>query len=350
MHNRDVHISYAGFYGLGRTDKSLAINDPVVDANWNLVEGTGTNPRGRYAMHFHRNGATESGMPATVTGSVVDDSVGWGFVNHSSFVNIVESVAHDVVGSGFVTEAGDEVGQFLNNIAIHLPGVGTQLDTTLRSYIGDFGHGGEGFWLQGPGVAVSGNVVAGSAGGAFTYFLRGLREFGYETEFATENLVDPSIAEGANSVPLRDVAPRPFTGNTAYASSVGLQTRYVLYQSTNDQEAVFSDSLFWNNATGIFAPYTHNSTFERITIYHDSSSLPHLGFSSTGVTRDITFRHIVVSGYKYGIWVTWQGYTKIESGVLANGQNVRVTEATSDDREYSVGLGVTLLSYPWDMS
>src|SRR5262249_24032744 len=44
MHNPDVNIAYAGFYKLGRTDKSQPINDPVVNSDWTLKPGTGTNP------------------------------------------------------------------------------------------------------------------------------------------------------------------------------------------------------------------------------------------------------------------------------------------------------------------
>src|SRR6185503_10991735 len=96
MHNPDAHIEGAGFYGLGRTDKRTLIDDPVLvpdtdnpgqmttdvlsnninaehpelghrvlvpvlDANGRAVPGkfeiarTGLNPRGRYAVHFHRN-------------------------------------------------------------------------------------------------------------------------------------------------------------------------------------------------------------------------------------------------------------------------------------------------------
>ena len=45
MHNRDVNIEYAGFYRLGRTDKSKPLNDSVVQSDWTLKAGTGTNQR-----------------------------------------------------------------------------------------------------------------------------------------------------------------------------------------------------------------------------------------------------------------------------------------------------------------
>ena len=124
MHNRDVHIANAGFYKLGRTDKSKPINDSVVDANWQLKPGTGTNQRARYSVHFHRTGFVDDGNPSTISGSVVVDSPGWGFVNHSSYVDMTNNVAYDVHGAAFATEVGDEIGSFVDNIAIGSDGSG----------------------------------------------------------------------------------------------------------------------------------------------------------------------------------------------------------------------------------
>ena len=150
MHNPDVSINYAAFNHLGRTDKSQPINDAVVDANWHLKPGTGTNPRARYAVHFHRTGTVNNGDPAIVHGSVVDGSPGWGFVNHSSYVDMSDNVAFDAFGAGFVAEAGDEIGSFTRNIAIGSKGSGEETDA--RQAIQDFGHEGDGFWFQGTGI------------------------------------------------------------------------------------------------------------------------------------------------------------------------------------------------------
>ena len=133
MHNPDVSINFVAFNHLGRTDKSQPINDAVVDANWQLEPGTGTNPRGRYAVHFHRTGTVNNGDPAIVHGSVVDGSPGWGFVNHSSFVDMSDNVSFDATGAGFVTEAGDEIGSFTNNLAIGSTGSGETTESRIRS-------------------------------------------------------------------------------------------------------------------------------------------------------------------------------------------------------------------------
>src|SRR5262249_55566825 len=86
MHSDHVLLANAGFYDLGRTDKRNPVQDPRLDAQKQLVAGTGTNPRGRYAVHFHRTGVHSRQTPIPVKGCAVVNSPGWGYVNHSSNV------------------------------------------------------------------------------------------------------------------------------------------------------------------------------------------------------------------------------------------------------------------------
>lgn len=88
MHTLDVDIRYVEANNLGRTDKSIILDD------WDFedlargpntgspVPNGGRNPRGRYSFHFHRGGLDTSvfparpitplPMPAHVEGCVVD--------------------------------------------------------------------------------------------------------------------------------------------------------------------------------------------------------------------------------------------------------------------------------------
>src|SRR6185436_16198641 len=99
--------------------------------------------------------------PVRVRGCVATHSPGWGFVNHSSNVDIDDNVTFNVAGSGFVTEAGDEVGSFRHNLAVRSKGSGDDEDS--RRKLQDFGHEGDGFWFQGGGVIVEDNIATGQA-------------------------------------------------------------------------------------------------------------------------------------------------------------------------------------------
>ncbi len=334
MHNRDVTIRYAGFYGLGRTDKSIPIDDPMVDIDWQLTPGTGTNGRARYAIHFHRNGASESGTPSLVDGTVVAGSAGWGYVNHSSYVNVTNSVAYDVLGAAFTTETGEEVGLFRGNISIHTPGSGDAIESRLR--VNDFGHAGHGFWLQGPGVEVVDNVAVGANGSGYIYYMIGLRENGVTTHFDTANLLDPSIAKGAESMLMSEVPNRPFSDNVAYASDRGLTVQYVLRDAVHNTQALFENSIFWNNNTGVETSYSKNTTFRNTIVVHDPSDTPMFGVSRNIVTRNLTFENVVVVGYQYGVWVPRSGNTMVDGGFFANRMNFFEIGPFSSDYELTI--------------
>ena len=330
MHNRDVHIANAGFYQLGRTDKMVPINDPVVDANWILQPGTGTNPRGRYAVHFHRNGLTNDGNPATVRGSVVVDSPGWGFVNHSGFVDFVDNVAFDVQGAAFVTEVGDEIGSFRDNIAIGSTGSGATINA--REYIQDFGHQGDGFWFQGGGITVTGNIAAGNEGGAFVFYTRGLIEGGVRQRFLAANLPDPSIAAGAAEIDVQHVPVFQFENNIGYASAMGLTVRYHLRDATHDQSAVFEDSTFWNNNNGVDLQYSVRTIVRNLTVVRTPSGMTGVGVNMNTVTRDIIYDNLTVAGYYRGIIVPRQGYAVVNGGNFNNHDDILITSAVQADR------------------
>ena len=131
------------------------------------------NVRGRYSVHFHRAGVVDT-PAASVRGSVATDNPGWAYVNHSSNVDFVGNVAYDVDGAAFNTESGDEIGSFVDNISIRSHGTGgAPVD---RQFLHDFGHAGHGFWFQGPGVTVEGNVATGATGAGFIFYSESLVE------------------------------------------------------------------------------------------------------------------------------------------------------------------------------
>jgi hypothetical protein len=174
---------------MGRTDKTRFLDDGV---------GTtaGTNQRGRYPLHFHRTIESSVPDPSSVTGSVVNGSPGWGFVNHSSDVQFIDSVSYDVDGAGFVAAASDERGSFDHNIAIcgdgdpdfhryaprRFEGLFEESEMTAdnvneyRTLHGDLAFTGDGFWVQSPLVQVTNNIATGLQGHAFILWNQGLFE------------------------------------------------------------------------------------------------------------------------------------------------------------------------------
>ncbi len=185
-------------FGIGRTRQTIPINDPVV-INGVLQSGTGTNPRARYAIHFHHTEVDPAIAAARVSGSVVTDSPGWGYVNHQSNVNFVENVALNVRGSSFVTEDGNEIGTFDRNLSINSIGASWESMQARRANHG-FAYNGHGFWMQGPGVVLTGNIAAGSRLSGFVYFTASSKAL-----FDAVDLDDSSMAGKQKAVPVGSV-------------------------------------------------------------------------------------------------------------------------------------------------
>ena len=184
MHTADVVIDGAAFIHFARTDKDEIIDEP--GQNIDGAPGAGTNQRGRYAVHLHRNLPRdnqpvdfETCPPAIIRNSVVHGSIGWGFVHHDSYAILENNVAFDVVGSAFVQEAGNEIGRWEHNLSIKTTGDDNPRMTVepfppegdLRVARFDFGFNGEAYWIQGASqVEFIDNVAASAAGAGANIF------------------------------------------------------------------------------------------------------------------------------------------------------------------------------------
>jgi hypothetical protein len=385
MHNGDVHIDAAGFYGLGRTDKRTPIDDPVlvpdpdnpgqmttdvllkdpnpnplppgvgahrvmvpvVDANGNPVRDasgnvvlqvarTGLNPRGRYAVHFHRTGVEPGDTAASISDSAVVDTPGWGIVNHSSNVDVSGNVVFNAVGAAYVTEAGDELGSFDGNIAIHSQGSGEGIES--RKQVQDFGHQGDGFWLQGGNVSVTNNVVAGQRHSGYVFFPVGLDQKGLGvTTIDAANLVNPAWANGKATVADGDVPLRKFQGNVAFASGDGFESWFSLLNVNDSRSTLISDFKVWNtNGTGIFTPYTNQMIFQNVQVIGSLTNPHGTAFDRNDVTRNIAYYHVNVQGFSVGINAPVNGSNHIVGGTFNNVKNIYITTANSRNRSVSV--------------
>jgi hypothetical protein len=334
MHNPDVNVDYVGFYNLGRTDKSQPIDDPVLDPiDGHLISG-GTNPRGRYAVHFHRTGIDASVPPGVVKGSVVVNSPGWGFVNHSSNVNIDDNVTYNVFGAGFVSEAGDEIGYFRNNLAIR--STGTNEGIEQRKDVQDFGQLGDGYWFQGGGVHVQNNIAVGQHHAGFVFFTQGLVQAGLGTDmFLAANLPDPAWANGQTYLPVANVPILDFTGNSTYASGFGFQSYKNLLNvnaAGDTRRSLLADFTGWNMKTtrGANIPYTNRATLDNVRLY--GSGGHGTAITRNDATRNITYLNDTLTGWEVGINAPVQGTTMIVGGTFNDVRDIFITTATNNDR------------------
>lgn len=331
MHSPEVNIANVAFHNLGRTDKRKPVNDPKLDETKQVVAGSGTNPRGRYAVHFHRTGTDAESHPAIVKGNVVLNSPGWGFVNHSSYVEIEDNVAFNVVGAAFVTEAGDEIGSFRGNLAIRSTGSGEDVDGRRR--LQDFGHEGDGFWFQGGGITVENNIAAGQAQTGFIFFTQGLEQAGLgKMRFATANLKDASWAGEKPSVEVGQVPIRAFKGNVVFASHTGIIPRFHLSGPKDggprsSSSSVFEDSVVWNTHNGVHIRYSSRITLRNLRLIGNSAAKER---SQTGVlgqieeVNQIRCENLRVQGWRAGVDVRESGSWVIDGGSYDNDVNIHI--------------------------
>ncbi|MEM8699668.1 MAG: G8 domain-containing protein, partial [Pseudomonadota bacterium] len=380
MHTNDVDARYVSFQGLGRSDKTLGLNDWRLTSNPEesilptdvIIEETGgTNVRGRYSVHFHRGG--DEGDPALVQGAVVRDDPGWAYVNHSSNVDFIGNVSHNIVGAAYNTEAGDEVGSFIGNIAIRTVSPTAQLnppDITVdpdqapgqRVTTQDYGWQGDGFWFHGANVRVEDNVVSGATGRAYIYWGLGLVEEGLG-----EKLVD--VADLPNGhltglpsgtmVRTKHMPVASFDGNSAYSSVKGLNVLYLhtdlrdeqdefligedrldpVAQAYEDQlRSVFSNYTAWNvPLSAIEALYSSRLTFENLDVT-GSGAEASVGISLDNFANENSFsvRNATVEGYAVGIAAPRQGDSEIDGARILAPTDIRIIAPDRGARDLEI--------------
>ncbi len=383
MHSDNVHVDAAGFYGLGRTDKRTVIDDvvnspdpdnpsqmttdvlladinptnpalghrvlvPVVDANGNTVidpvtnqpkmqiAKTGLNPRGRYAIHFHRTGTDYEDAPATINNSAVVDSPGWGIVNHSSYVNVTDNVVFNAVGAAFVTEAGDEIGSFDHNLAMHSQGSGQNI--LSRQTFQDFGHAGDGFWLQGGNVSLTNNVATGQRHSGFVFFPRGLDQKGLGvTQISGENLQTYAWANPTRMYEVADIPLLKFQGNTAFGVEDGYESWFTLLNAPHSSPTVIEDfKVSYTSGNAIEIPYTNNVVFKNVTLIGNFAKPNYVGIERNSITQNITYDHVNVQGFANGINAPLQGINTIVGGKFNNLKNIFIETTSNKTRVVNI--------------
>lgn len=340
MHTLDVNLKYVEANNLGRTDKSIILDDwdfDDLDASQNtgqLVPNGGKNPRGRYSIHFHRGGLdlsvfparpiTPLPSPALVEGCVVNNDPGWAYVNHSSRVDFVRNISYDVVGGAFNTEAGNETGSFIENIAIrtinnqnpvmaaprprnsYITGGPTLALSDIRENRQDFAWQGDGFWLHGTGVTIKGNVVSGCTGHAYVYWTDGLIEKNMgmargDIDAHVPAVEFPVLNQALHSwkstfpnfsLDIWYLQPRPFENNIAYNFARGVQTYYVHTEFHRKVDPNITDPNEWHNDLPDVYKDQLNLVFDSTILWN----IGRVGFEHN-YTSNVTIQNSRIIGY-----------------------------------------------------
>ena len=308
MHTNNVQISDAGFYHLGRTNKLIPVHDTQAD-HMGMITQVGLNPRARYAVHFHRAGSES--VPARVESSAVVDTPGWGFVNHSSHADMIDNVAYDVVGAGFVTEAGDEAGSFVGNVSIRSHG--SNVPMGRRSSVDDFGHGGHGFWFQGTGITVTDNVASGSSDTGIVFWPIGI-----------DGLGDT----------VRSIKVEEFRDNTIYGSDVGF-----LVGQHEDVNSEFVGTTIFGVRHGLEFFYPENLIYRDTTIIGDLDNPQDTGIKMHHRAGPFEFYDTHVEGFERGFETPRDTAGNVVDSVYLN--NVENFAMINGRRHFPLELTIT---------
>lgn len=354
-------VAYAELEGLGRTRADILVTDPMLDADGKLIpssDPTG-NVRGRYSLHFHKTGISDPDDPNIVLGISIVDGLKWGLVNHSSNVDVRDSLAYNVDGAGFATEVGNEIGSFTRNLSVRSSGSGTRwanagfdLNQLKASPAGppagfDMGFQGHGFWVQSAGTPLVDNITIGAASDAFAIFTMPLTA---SAQFPVSNLPAAAQVYGKDLVTGRPRTTVPvgwvpftFTGNTAIGAKTGLAVYHS--QSSPDAQAyklnsTIADSTFVNVKTGVFNYYANRIVMTNDRMINDASRT--LDPYSTGVdyygsAGDHTYDNLTIVNFRVGINMAQAGDMRVKGGFFQNVINIFINNAGASNVTLDVG-------------
>lgn len=325
MHNPDVVVSNAGFYNLGRSDKSQVVDDPANNVDGSL--GKGANRRGRYGLHFHRTGAEDiTGTPAMAQGNAVVGTPGWGIVHHDSHAVLQDNVVFDVVGAGIVAESGNETGAWKNNLTMKTTGVSWEnirQTEERRDQLFDLGFKGEGYWVQGAAqVAMVDNVATSTNSSGITVFGDTLHP---ETDFRDKGTirVDLLPAEiralvapaGQTEVDMTDIPLRQLTGFQSYNTQDGItlwahKTNFdgqlsfdsLSPATAHNLRSTIDDFQVWGvRGTGVKVQYSSYSDIKNGLIVGDPNDPSGRGIFENHASYNINFDRLKVIGFEEGL-------------------------------------------------
>ncbi len=325
MHTNDVNIHYAGFYELGRTNKLQTMINLAKDEQGNITEYA-LNPIARYPCHFHRTGADGTSF-GVVKGSAIDGSPGWGYVNHRGAAYIDNNVAYNVNGAAFISEIGNEIGTFINNVSIRTLGTGRENNTADASFgqngaaqslinINEFGSAGDGFWFHSHMVVIKDNVASGFTGTGFHFWNQAIDGYDRDPTRESNVITNEDFIEGSGLLMSNNQA---YGGNIAYAQGFGSQ-------AANNARGFHrvEDFVAFQVNKGIRRKYTkHTEYIDMVLIGDLDNPVGEAAFDTHHNGRSQQFVRAHVEGFIYGLKAEKRKYAQIvKDGYFNNVYNI----------------------------
>lgn len=335
---------FVGAYGLGRTDKRTPLESPELDEHGQRLADRGHNAAGRYAWHFHRGGPQHGA--AVVEGLAIVHSPGLGLVNHSSHVEVSNSVAYNVMGSAWFTEAGDETGFFHRVAAIRMPGSGQGVEgRTKNGGVGqeeDFGHGGHGFWLQGGGVTLHDVRVSGAGSAGIIFFTRGLDEGALGVRRFDASLVGEEIAQGSETLPVGSI-PLVLDEAFVFASTTGVETKFHQLNARHEVRSLVSEVTTAETRRAMSIQYTNQLDIVDSAFIGNLDRAGGHAIKRNKVTRNIHFQNLEVRGWYRGLDIPIRGTNRVSDGVYQNVRDITIKTTRDDLRVTEISGDVQFL-------
>jgi hypothetical protein len=296
MHNDDVDVRYVDILNFGRTSTDPSLHVPTASGGktvlLNEVDLADTNNvRGRYGLHIHGTGAFFGRKMVVIQGIVVRGESGpsltaipvpgWGVTQHNSRCAIEDSITYNVRGAGFVSELGNEIGQWVNNISIWNRGDGfkTSWSSRQETHTNHNGHMGVAYENQSRGILQQKNVAISS-------------HFGWLFHQQDTN----QVARVPDKFSLRFKDPFSQGGKQGFASWTANAQDNHTYGIEQDQIHDFLDNTCLNIGTGFFVAH------RQVTDRGDQSVMFAKRFHCIGTSTPFSIANYT---FYYSIYDSW---------------------------------------------
>jgi hypothetical protein len=247
------------------------------------------------------------------------------------------NVSLDTVGAGFVGEDGNEIGLMRGNLAMLAQGSDNRDHILSRRSNNDFGHGGHGYWFQGPGIRVVDNIAADTRGAGFAYFTSSSQAM-----YDTVNLDNQALAEGRKAIPVGVAPLKEFSGNFAYAVDTGIEL-WVHQTNLNEGASEIVDFTAWGVESGIELFYSGQIAI-RDSVLLGRWMSNSIGISSNRSTHDIVFDNLKIEGFDTGLIVPPRRSTTIYGGSFSNVKNLVIGKSGDTLRSLKVIEPITFIT------